>query len=52
MLSQCRKKANTLGYGPDQVDFRQLEAESLPFENDTFDAVISGMVLGLIFLKR
>jgi ubiquinone/menaquinone biosynthesis C-methylase UbiE len=48
MLSQCRKKANVLGYGPDRINFRQIDAESLPFESNTFDAVISGMVLGLI----
>jgi len=48
MLSQCRKKANTLGYGPDRIDFRQLDAESLPFESNSFDAVISGMVLGFV----
>lgn len=48
MLSQCRKKANTSGYGPDRIDFRQLDAESLPFESNSFDAVISGMVLGFL----
>lgn len=48
MLNQCRKKALTLSYGPDRIDFRQLDAESLPFEGNSFDAVISGMVLGLI----
>jgi ubiquinone/menaquinone biosynthesis C-methylase UbiE len=48
MLGQCRKKANALGYGPDRIDFRQLDAESLPFESNSFDAVISGMVLGFI----
>lgn len=48
MLSQCMKKADLLGYGPDRIDFRQTDAESLPFDNNSFDAVTSGMVLGLI----
>jgi ubiquinone/menaquinone biosynthesis C-methylase UbiE len=48
MLSQCRKKAGLLGYGPDRIDFRQLDAESLPFDSNSFDAVTSGMALGLV----
>jgi len=48
MLSQCKKKASLLGYGLDRIDFRQLDAESLPFESNSFDAVTSGMVLGLV----
>ena len=48
MLGQCRKKANALGYGPERIDFQQLDAESLPFNGGCFDAVICGMVLGLI----
>lgn len=48
MLGQCRKKADALGYGPDRINFRQLDAESLPFESNSFDAVISGMVLGFM----
>ena len=52
MLSQCRKKAGLLGYGPDRIDFRQLDAESLPFDSNSFDAVTSGMVLGLVPNQR
>ena len=48
MLSRCKEKAKALGYAFSRIDFRQLDAESLPFESNTFDAVISGMVLGLI----
>ena len=48
MLTQCKNKASALGYKPSQIIFRQLDAESLPFDNGTFDAVISGMVLGLM----
>ena len=48
MLNQCKNKADASGYRPSQIVFRQLDAESLPFDDDTFDAVISGMVLGLM----
>lgn len=47
MLGRCKAKALASGYGPDRVDFQQLDAEALPFADATFDAVISGMVLGL-----
>jgi ubiquinone/menaquinone biosynthesis C-methylase UbiE len=52
MLGQCKKKADLLGYGPDRIDFRQLDAESLPFDSNSFDAVTSGMVLGLVPNQR
>jgi ubiquinone/menaquinone biosynthesis C-methylase UbiE len=52
MLGQCKKKAELLGYGPDRMDFRQLDAESLPFDSNSFDAVTSGMVLGLVPNQR
>ena len=48
MLSQCEKKAKEIGYKPSQMVFQKLDAESLPFESNHFDAVISGMVLGLV----
>jgi len=52
MLTQCKKKAGLLGYGLDRMDFRQLDAESLPFESNSFDAVTSGMILGLVPNQR
>jgi ubiquinone/menaquinone biosynthesis C-methylase UbiE len=52
MLNQCKKKAGLLGYGPDRIGFRQLDAESLPFDSNSFDAVTSGMVLGLVPNQR
>jgi len=48
MLGQCEKKANALGYKSNEIEFRQFEANSLPFGKNTFDIVMSGMVLGLI----
>ena len=48
MLTQCRKKAEEMGYGQDKIDFRVLDAESLPYEDNSFDVVMSGMALGLL----
>lgn len=48
MLAQCEKKAKASSWTPDQIVLRQLDGESLPFENASFDAVISGMALGLM----
>lgn len=48
MLGQCRKKIISQGYGPEKVDFRQLDAESLPYADKSFDVVVSGMLLGLV----
>lgn len=52
MLSRCKKKADLLGCDPDRIDFRQLDAEFLPFDSNSFDAVTSGMVLGLVPNQR
>jgi ubiquinone/menaquinone biosynthesis C-methylase UbiE len=48
MLEQCKKKMAAAGYGEDRVDFRRVDSESLPFESNTFDAVISSMMLGMV----
>ncbi len=48
MLERARDKADQQGYGVDRIDFRQLDAESLPFEDASFDAVMTGMTLGLL----
>jgi ubiquinone/menaquinone biosynthesis C-methylase UbiE len=47
MLSQARGKAGPLGYDTDRIDFRQLDADSLPFEDGSFDVVLSSMSFGL-----
>jgi len=47
MLKQGRNKAKNLGYNSDRIEFRQLDAEALPFKNDSFDVVITGMAFGL-----
>jgi ubiquinone/menaquinone biosynthesis C-methylase UbiE len=48
MLGQCKKKIMAQGYGAEKVDFRQLDAESLPYADNSFDTVVSGMLLGLV----
>jgi len=48
MLELAQAKANRQGYSPDQIVFRQLDAESLPFEDAGFDVVVTGMALGLL----
>ena len=48
MLERARDKAVRQGYGVDRIDFRQLDAGSLPFEDASFDAVMTGMTLGLL----
>lgn len=48
MLELCRKKAVEQGYNKDRIDFRQLDAESLPYDDNSFDMVITGMTLGLL----
>ena len=47
MLEQGRNKAKSLGYNSDRIEFRQLDAELLPFEDNSFDVVITGMAFGL-----
>jgi ubiquinone/menaquinone biosynthesis C-methylase UbiE len=48
MLEHCRAKAAAHGYDQSRVIPRQLDAESLPFSDGSFDSVVSGMVLGLV----
>lgn len=47
MLDVGRSKAIERGYA-ERMEFRQLDAESLPFEDRSFDLVMSGMALGLL----
>lgn len=48
MLEVARSKAMTQGYEAPGISFRQLDAESLPFEAATFDVTLAGLTLGLL----
>jgi len=48
MLEVGRAKADRQGYGLGLMDFRQLDAESLPFDDASFDVVMTGMTMGLL----
>ncbi len=48
MLGQCQKRMAEQDNHRSRVDFRQLDAESLPFSNNSFDAAVSGMMLGMV----
>jgi ubiquinone/menaquinone biosynthesis C-methylase UbiE len=48
MLDQGRKKARILGYDSRSIEFCQLDAESLPFNNNSFDIVLTGMAFGIL----
>ncbi len=48
MLGQCRKKMMAQGTVAGKVDFRQLDTESLPYDDESLDVVVSGMLLGLV----
>lgn len=47
MLNMAKKNFKLTDFTPDCYHFHQLDAESLPFENNCFDAVITGMSFGL-----
>jgi len=47
MLNKCREKAKNMGFGEDRIDFRVLDAESLPYEENSYDVVVTGMSFGL-----
>jgi ubiquinone/menaquinone biosynthesis C-methylase UbiE len=48
MLERGREKARTLGYDSSHIEFRQLDAELLPFNDNSFDIVLTGMAFGLL----
>ena len=47
MLSQAREKVTNQLDTADRIDFRKLDAEFLPFEDGSFDVVLSSMSFGL-----
>jgi ubiquinone/menaquinone biosynthesis C-methylase UbiE len=47
MLNRARENARSAGYDPGRIQFSQLDAESLPFDDNSFDIVMTGMAFGL-----
>ena len=52
MITLARAKSKTLNYDSTRLLFSQLDAESLPFEDNSFDVVITGMAFGLFPNQR
>jgi ubiquinone/menaquinone biosynthesis C-methylase UbiE len=48
MLERGRDKAETLGLDSSCIEFCQLDAESLPFSDNSFDIVLTGMAFGIL----
>lgn len=48
MLEKFQKKAADQGYGQDRIEIRWLDSEELPFGNNSFDIVVSSMMLELV----
>jgi ubiquinone/menaquinone biosynthesis C-methylase UbiE len=48
MLKTAEQKASSLGFGPDKISFQELDAQCLPYPDNSFDVVMSGMTMGLI----
>lgn len=48
MVQSCKKKAKSIGLNDHVVEFKQNDAEILNFEENTFDVVLSSLVLGFI----
>ena len=47
MLKRGKENATKLQYNSNQIQFCQLDAESLPFKDESFDIVLTGMAFGL-----
>lgn len=47
MITMAKENARTAGYNADRIHFCQLDAESLPFDDNSVDIVLTGMAFGL-----
>jgi ubiquinone/menaquinone biosynthesis C-methylase UbiE len=52
MLERCRIKAADAGYDVDRLELKELDSEGLPFGDDSFETVVSSMVLELVPNQR
>ncbi len=48
MLEKCKAKIIAEGYSDELIQFHEAEAETLPFDDNCYDVVLSSMVLGMI----
>ncbi len=48
MLSKAAARAAELHYGPERISLKKLDAQALPYPDNSFDVVLTGMTLGLI----
>lgn len=48
MLARARENAPREAFGHDRIEFRQFDAEALPFPDGSFDVVSTSMTMGLI----
>lgn len=48
MLQQAETRASALGYGRERISFDELDAQALPYPDNTFEVVLTGMTLGLV----
>jgi ubiquinone/menaquinone biosynthesis C-methylase UbiE len=48
MLGLAEQKATALGLGSDRISFQALDAQHLPFPDNSFEAVLAGQTLGLV----
>lgn len=47
MITLAKENAENAGYDLNRILYCQLDAEALPFDDNSFDAVITGMAFGL-----
>jgi ubiquinone/menaquinone biosynthesis C-methylase UbiE len=52
MVGRAQAKARAGGRSPEQVAFREMDAESLPLPDASFDLVLSSLALGMVPNQR
>jgi len=52
MVMRAKDKAEKFGYNEKQADFYEADAEQLPFKDNSFDCVVSNMMIGLVLDQK